>query len=62
MKIFLLLLTVIALLATNGCAMFAGGRDNSNDRNRPGNGGNDEHSSGVHHEEYPGDMDHSEHQ
>jgi hypothetical protein len=57
MKLFLLLLTVIALLATNGCSMFSTSRNNANDRNHPGNGGNVDHSSGVNHGEYTGDSD-----
>jgi len=57
MKYFLLLSTVIALLATSGCAMFSSTRNNTNDRNHPENGGNVDHSSGVNHGEYTGDSD-----
>lgn len=57
MKCFLLLLTVIALLATSGCVMFAGGRNNSDDRNHPGNGGNDHLSPGMGQSEHPGGME-----
>ena len=61
MRYILFILAVIPFLSATGC-IFAGGRDHSNDRNHPGNGGNDERPSSVNHAEYPGDMDHSEHQ
>lgn len=55
MKTLLLLLTVVVLLAANGCSMFSTSRNNANDRNHPENGGNVDHSSGVNHGEYTGD-------
>jgi hypothetical protein len=59
MKFFLLILTDLALLATTGC-IFPGHRDRSDDRASPGFGQHKEHSAGVDHGEYPGDMNHGE--
>jgi ABC-type Zn2+ transport system substrate-binding protein/surface adhesin len=59
MKFILLTLTAVALLATAGC-IFRGDRDHSDNRDRPRDGGHEEHSAGVDHGEHPGDMDHRE--
>jgi hypothetical protein len=53
MRTLLFLLTVIALLATSGCSMFSGGRNNANDRDHPGSGNNDYPASGMQHSEHP---------
>ena len=45
MKTCLLLLTVVALLATGGCSMFSSSRNAANDRDHPGNGSEAGHSS-----------------
>jgi hypothetical protein len=47
MKTCVLLLTVVALLATGGCSMFSSSRNAANDRDHPGNGADAGHSSGM---------------
>jgi hypothetical protein len=49
MKIFLLLSTVIAMLATGECSMFSSSRNTTNDRDHPGNGNIENHASGMQH-------------
>jgi uncharacterized protein YceK len=49
MRYLLLILAIIALLATNGCSMFSSNRNAANDRDHPGNGNNENPASGMQH-------------
>ena len=57
MKILRLLLTVMALLAANGCSMFSSSRNTANDRDHSENRANTDHSSDVNHGVYTGDRE-----
>ena len=61
MKIILLLICVMTLLASTGCAVWSG-RDGADNQEHRQHEAMVEHASGVDHGEYPGDMNQNEDQ
>lgn len=58
MRFILIILAASALLATTGCIIFPGHRDNGDDQDQPGGDHHADPPPGVDHGEHPDDMDH----